>query len=94
MGLNCLLWGYLLLFICRCCSNLTGNTPMGLYLLFRGQLYFLFVDDVRTSQETPMGHHCLLLRKLYFYRQMMLVPNRKHFRVSTAHCGDSLTFYI
>jgi hypothetical protein len=21
----------------------------------------LYVDDVRTTQETPMGHHCLLL---------------------------------
>jgi hypothetical protein len=26
---------------------------MGLHSLLRGYLYFLYVDDVRTTQETP-----------------------------------------
>jgi hypothetical protein len=45
-----LVTGRALLFICRWCSYLTGNTCLD--SLVRGGLYFLYVDDVRTSQET------------------------------------------
>jgi hypothetical protein len=31
------------------------HSPIGLHGLLRGWTYFLYVDDVRTSQETPMG---------------------------------------
>jgi hypothetical protein len=33
---------------------------MNLHSLLQGQLYFCTPNDVRTSQETPMGFHGLL----------------------------------
>jgi hypothetical protein len=54
MGLHGLLQGIALLFICSRFSFLTGNTPIGLQGLLRKELYFLHVDDVRTSQETHL----------------------------------------
>jgi hypothetical protein len=47
-----LLQRIVLLFVCRR-SYLTGNTRIGLHLLL-GELYFLYVDDVQTSQETQL----------------------------------------
>jgi hypothetical protein len=35
---------------------------MGFHGLLRRYLYFLSIDDVRTSQETPMDLHGLLRR--------------------------------
>jgi hypothetical protein len=46
MDLHGLLHGYLYFFICRLCSYLTGNTPMGLHGLLRGYIYFFtFILD-------------------------------------------------
>jgi hypothetical protein len=41
-----------LLLICRWYSYLTGNTPMGLHDLLGDSYTVLYVDDVRTLQET------------------------------------------
>jgi hypothetical protein len=38
---------------------------MGVHGLLRGSFIF-YADDVRTSQETPMGFHDLLRGYLYF----------------------------
>jgi hypothetical protein len=40
-----------LLFYMHMMFYITGNTPMGPHGLLRGKFYFLYVDDVRTSQE-------------------------------------------
>jgi hypothetical protein len=43
----------LLFRICRWCSYVTGNTPVGLHGLLPEWLYcFIYVDDVRTLQKT------------------------------------------
>jgi hypothetical protein len=47
--------GIALLFICIWCSYVTGNTRTGLRGLLRGRCYFLYVDDVRISEETHVG---------------------------------------
>jgi hypothetical protein len=43
-----------LLFISRWYSYLTGNTPMGHHGLLRNSFTFLYLEDVRTSQETQL----------------------------------------
>jgi hypothetical protein len=48
------LTGISLIFMRRWCSYLTRNTTVGLHGLLRGYLYFLCVDDVRTSQGTQL----------------------------------------
>jgi hypothetical protein len=59
MGLHVLLRGYLYIFICRLCSYLTGN--MHASTACYGDCFtFIYVDEVRTSQETTMGLHGLL----------------------------------
>jgi hypothetical protein len=45
-----------LLFICRLCSYLTANTC--LHSLLRRYLYFLYVDDFRTSQQIHASTVC------------------------------------
>jgi hypothetical protein len=42
-------------------------------------LYFLYIDDVRTSQETTYGPARPVTRiALLFYIQMIFIPHRKH----------------
>jgi hypothetical protein len=43
---------------------------MGLQSLLRGQFYFLYVDDVRTSQETPMGLKYQIQSHMVFLRSV------------------------
>jgi hypothetical protein len=38
----------------RWCSYLTGNTPKGIHACYGDSFTFLYVDDIRTSQKTPM----------------------------------------
>jgi hypothetical protein len=69
--------GYLYLFICGWSSYLTGNT--GLLGLLGDIFIFLYVDDVRTSQEIhlrpprPVKGIALL-----FSMCIIFVPHRKH----------------
>jgi hypothetical protein len=46
--------GIALLFLCRRYSYLTENKVAGLHGLLRVELYYSYVDDVRTSQETKL----------------------------------------
>jgi hypothetical protein len=39
-------------FLCRLYSYLTGNTHLDLHVLLLEYLYFVYVDDISTSQET------------------------------------------
>jgi hypothetical protein len=71
--------GIALLFICRRCSYLTGDTHTT-----GNSFTFLYADDVRTSQET----HILVGIALPFYIQMMFLPQKKHM----ACYGNSFTF--
>jgi hypothetical protein len=47
---------------------------MGLHTLLRGYLYFLYVDDIRTSQETylmtSMGCYGIILLLVYFKKSL------------------------
>jgi hypothetical protein len=43
----------------------TTHNPID--LLLRDSFIFLYVDDVRTSQETPVGIHGLLRGELYSF---------------------------
>jgi hypothetical protein len=51
----------LLFYIIRC-SYLKGNTTYGLPQPVTGIASLLYVDDVRTTQETSVGLHGLLRR--------------------------------
>jgi hypothetical protein len=75
-------------FICICWSYLTGNTSLCLHGLLGLVLPFIYVDDVRTSQEARASTACYGDSfKLYMY--MLIVPDRKHLCASTACYGDS-----
>jgi hypothetical protein len=61
--------GTVSLFICRWCSYLTGSTPMDLHGLLQEQFHFLYVDDVRISQETQIRTstaYCGISASAYF----------------------------
>jgi hypothetical protein len=54
---------------------------------------FLYVDHVRTSQETHLwAPRSVTEIALPSYMYMMLVPHKKHLWASTACYGDSFTF--
>jgi hypothetical protein len=44
-----------------------GNTAMGFYGLLRGQFYFLYVNDVGTSQETHLQSSTAFCRDIFTY---------------------------
>jgi hypothetical protein len=54
---------------------------------------FVYVDDVRTSQETPIVLHDQLRGELYFLYNFR-VSQKRHLWASTACDGDSVTFYM
>jgi hypothetical protein len=56
-------------FLCKLCSYLTGNTPMGLHVL----LHFLTY-----MKSIPHRKHSLLRWELYFWHYLMFIPHRKH----------------
>jgi hypothetical protein len=63
---------------------------MGLHSLLQSFTSF-YVDNVRTSQETPMGLHGLLQGYPYFL-YMMFVPHRKR-KTFTVCYKDNLLYY-
>jgi hypothetical protein len=68
---------------------------MNLHSLLRGYLYSVYVDDVRTSQETRMNLHSLLRRYLYFvYVDDVRTSQETHVWVSTDCYGDIFTSFF
>jgi hypothetical protein len=52
---------------------------MGLQDLLQRWLYFLYADDVRTPQDTPLWASTASYKDSFiFYMQMMFVLHRKH----------------
>jgi hypothetical protein len=66
----------------------------GVTTIFYGDSFtFLFVDDVRTSQETPTCHHGLLWGYLHFlYADDIRTSQGTHQWVTAASYGDVFTF--
>jgi hypothetical protein len=58
----------------------------------RENLTFLYVDDVCTSQETPLSLHGLLRGKLYFLYVDVRTSQETYLWASTACYEDSFTF--
>jgi hypothetical protein len=57
----------------------TSHNPTGLHGLLRGQLYFLYVDDIHISQETHIWASKLCHGDSFtFYIEMMFIFHRKH----------------
>jgi hypothetical protein len=68
---------------------------MDLHGLLRGQINFLYIGDVRTSQETHLWTSTACYKASFtFYIGVMSVPHRKHVWASTACYRDRLTFYM
>jgi hypothetical protein len=59
---------------------------------YGGSFTFLYVDDVRTSQEAQISTACYW-DSCTFYMQMMFIPHRKH-RPSVPVTGLALLFYM
>jgi hypothetical protein len=63
---------------------------MGLHSVLQRYLYFVYVDDVRTSQETPLGSNSLLTRIFFFvYVDGVRTSQETRLWASATCCWDS-----
>jgi hypothetical protein len=62
-----LVTGIVLFFIWRWCSYLTVSTPMGFHWLLRRYFYFLYIDDIRTSQGKDIWYSAACYRDSFTF---------------------------
>jgi hypothetical protein len=67
---------------------------MGLHGLLRGWLNFLYIDYVRTSQETHLWASKTCYGDIYFLYDDVRTSQKTHLWASTASYGHGFTVYM
>jgi hypothetical protein len=82
--------GIAIFLICRWLSYITGNTPTCSYCLLRDSFTSLYVDDVRTSQETHLwaSKACCWDSFTFLYVDDVRTSPERHLWACTSRYGD------